>query len=125
MLKNPAKPRGQAFWPIMGFFLILSLGTLSYIATPAVVGFLTTHLPNFPPAGVKPDSWNLIVGGILFMLMIMSASVVVAATASKKKSAVDEKGIIKDRQEMLNYRKAAKLRQNELNRQQHKLNAGR
>jgi hypothetical protein len=125
MLNQATRPRGQAFWPIMGFFLIVSVGTISYFVTPLVVNFLGASLPNFPPQGIKPDSWNLVVGGTLFMVLIMLASVIVAAAAPKRKTNVAEKTLIHERQEMLNYRKAAKMRQNKLNRQQEQINAGR
>ncbi len=124
MVKQPAKPRGQAFWPIMGFFLIAAFGTLSYFVTPAAVSFLSNTLPNFPPPGVKPDTWNWVVGGTLFIVMVMLASLVVAAAAPKRKAKVDEKALARERMETITYRKAAKLRQNAINREQQRVNAG-
>lgn len=125
MLKPAVKRRGQAFWPIMGFFLIAAFGTLSYAVTPTAVNFLSSTLPNFPPAGVKPETWSLVVGGTLFVVMVMLAGVIVAAAAPKRKAGVDEKALARERMETITYRKATKLRQNAINRKQQQVNAGR
>lgn len=124
MLKPAVKRRGQAFWPVMGLFLIAAFGTLSYVVTPSAVNFLGNALPNFPPAGVKPDTWSLVVGGTLFVVMVMLASLVVAAAAPKRKKGVDEKALARERMETITYRKAAKVRQNAINREQQRVNAG-
>lgn len=115
-MKPKPKSRMQAFWPIIGLLLILALGFMAWVFAPPVIGFLSGVLPNFPPAEVPPDTMQLIITAVLFVLMGMIVSLIVAAAAPRKRSAVNEKKLAKERALMVEEKKKQKLRQRAINR---------
>lgn len=122
-LQKPKKTRSQSFLPVLGFFLILACAVMAFFLGPAVVDWLDSSnvIRGFPPRGVPTENINWILRGILFVVFALLASLLVAAAAPKKKSAVTEKKLTKERQEMVNEKRARKLRQAKMN----KMNKGR
>ncbi|MBZ0284957.1 MAG: hypothetical protein K8L97_29750 [Anaerolineae bacterium] len=118
MSNRNAKPKSkmQAFWPIIGLMLILALGFISWVLAPPVIGFLGGVLPNFPPAEIPPDTMQIFITVVLFVLMSLIISLIVAAAAPRKRSAVNEKSLTKERALMVEEKKKQKLRQRAINR---------
>jgi hypothetical protein len=117
--QKPPKSRTQSFWPIIGLMLILSAGAISFFLGPAVIDWLdkSNTIKGFPPSGVSSVTLDWIFRGIFFFILVMLSSLVVAAAAPKKKSAVTEVKLFKERKEMVNDKKARKMRQQLMNKQ--------
>jgi hypothetical protein len=119
MGKKPDKTRTQSFWPVLGALLILASGVLAFFLGPVVVDWLdkSNVIRGFPPAGVPRVNLYWILRGIVFVILGLLASLLVAASAPKKKSTVTEVKLIKERQAMVNEKKARKMRQQLMNKQ--------
>jgi hypothetical protein len=120
MGQKPAKKsRTQAFWPVLGLMLIIACGAIAYFVGPEVVKWLDSSnvIRGFPPAGVPRANLDWILRGIVFVVLALLASLMVAAAVPKKKSAVTEKQLVKQRTEMVNDKKARKMRQQLMNKQ--------
>ena len=119
MGKKPQKSRMQAYWPALGALLILASAVMAYFIGPAVVEWLDKGnvIRGFPPTGVPKVNIYWILRGIVFVILVLLSSMVVAAAAPKKKSAVTEVKLIKERKEMVNEKKARKMRQQLMNKE--------
>jgi len=119
MGKKPPKSRTQSFWPIIGLMLILSAGVIAFFLGPAVIDWLdkSNTIKGFPPTGVSSVTLDWIFRGIFFFILVLLSSLIVAAAAPKKKSAVTEVKLFKERQLMVNDKKARKMRQQLMNKQ--------
>ena len=117
--KPVKKSKTQAFWPILGLLLILACAAIGYFLGPAVVDWLDKGdvIRGFPPPGIPRANLNWILRGIVFVVLGLLASLVVAAAVPKKKSAVTEKQLTKQRAEMVHEKKARKMRQQFMNKQ--------
>ena len=109
----------QAYWPALGALLILASAVMAYFIGPAVVDWLDKGnvIRGFPPTGVPRVNIYWILRGIVFVILVLLSSMVVAAAAPKKKSAVTEVKLIKERKEMVNEKKARKMRQQLMNKE--------
>jgi hypothetical protein len=114
------KARGQSYWPVIGFILILACAAIAYVVGPAVVQWLDDGnvIRGFPPprSQVPRESINWILRGILFVVLTLLGSLAVAAAVPKKKIAVNEKALTKERAAMVNEKKARKMRQQMMNK---------
>jgi len=117
--KPVKKSRTQAFWPVLGLMLIIACAAIAYFAGPAVVEWLDKGkvIRGFPPAGVPRANVDWILRGIVFVVLALLSSLLVAAAVPKKKSAVTEKQLVKQRAEMVHEKKARKMRQQLMNKQ--------
>lgn len=113
--KKP-KSRTQSWWPLIGAFLIIADGILSYFLAGPTIAFLDAKLPNFPPAGVSGSTLLLIITVVLFVIIGSLVSLIVAAAAPKKRSAVTEKNMMKERSAMVEDKRVTKLRQKQINK---------
>lgn len=111
--------KNTAFWPLLGLLLAVSLGIVAYVAAPGTITMLDNALPNFPPAGVDPNTLRLIITAILFVVLILIAGLIVAVSMPKQKDRiiVSEKTLMKERQDMVLEKKARKVRQQQINKQ--------
>jgi hypothetical protein len=119
MGQKPPKTRTQSFWPVLGALLILASAAMAFFIGPAVVDWLDKGniIRGFPPAGVPRVNLDWILRGIVFVILVLFASLLVAAAAPKKKSAVTEVGMMKERKEIVHEKKARKMRQQLMNKQ--------
>jgi hypothetical protein len=123
MLQPKKKTRGQAWRPVVGFVLILSCAAMAYFLGPAIVTWLDQGnvIRGFPPRGVPIENIRWILRGIVFVILILLGSLLVAVAAPKRKSAVNEKQMTKQREQLVLEKKARKIRQQQMN----KMNKGR
>jgi len=114
-----SKSRSQAFWPVLGFMLILASGVVAFFLGPVVVDWLdrSNVIKGFPPADIPSTTIDWILRGIVFVILVLLASLLVAAAAPKKKLAVTEVALTKERKVMVNDKKARKMRQQLMNKQ--------
>ena len=116
-----AEKKRRAFWPVLGFLLLVALVGISYFAGPEIVKWLDSSnvIRGFPPptSEVPRSQINLIVSATTFVVLAMFASLIVAATLPKKKSEINEKMLAKERAERVREQKARKVRQKMLNQQ--------
>jgi hypothetical protein len=114
-----AQKKRRAYWPVLGFLMLVALGGISYFAGPAIVDWLdrTNLIRGFPPADVPNRDFYGIVSVMTFAVLAMFASLIVAATLPKKKSVVNEKMIAKERADRLHDIKVKKMRQKMMNEQ--------
>ncbi|MEO8612167.1 MAG: hypothetical protein ABI690_30005 [Chloroflexota bacterium] len=119
MGKKPQKSKFQAYWPVLGALLIVAAAVMAFFIGPAVVNWLSsTHaIKGFPPKGIPIANVYWILRGIVFVILGLLASMVVAAAAPKKKSTVTEVGLTKERKAMVNEKKARKMRQQMMNKE--------
>jgi hypothetical protein len=114
-----AEKKRRAFWPVLGFLLLVALVGISYFAGPEIVKWLDSSnvIRGFPPPAseVPRSQINLIVSATTFVVLAMFASLIVAATLPKKKSEINEKMLAKERAERVREQKARKVRQKMLN----------
>ncbi|HUN09852.1 MAG TPA: hypothetical protein PLQ56_24830 [Aggregatilineales bacterium] len=116
-----AEKKRRAFWPVLGFLMLVALVGISYFAGPEIVKWLDSSnvIRGFPPPAseVPRSQINLIVSATTFVVLAMFASLIVAATLPKKKSEINEKMLAKERAERVREQKARKVRQKMLNQQ--------
>jgi hypothetical protein len=119
MGQKPQKSRMQAYWPVIGFILIVSCAVIAFFLGPVIVNWLDKGnvIKGFPPSGVAPATVDWIFRGIIFFILGLLASLLVAAAAPKKKNAVTEVKLAKERTAMVNEKKARKMRQQLMNKQ--------
>jgi hypothetical protein len=119
MGQKPKKSRVESFWPVIGLLLILSAGAIAFFLGPAVANWLdkSNVIKGFPPTGVSSVTIDWIFRGIFFVIFVLLVSLIVAAAAPKKKNAVTEKQLTKDRKVMVDDKKARKMRQQLMNKQ--------
>jgi hypothetical protein len=116
-----AKKRREAFWPVLGFLMLVALTGISYFAGPEIVRWLDSNniIRGFPPPAseVPRSQINLIVSVMTFVVLALFASLIVAATLPKKKAEINEKALAKERAERVQEKKVKKMRQKMLNQQ--------
>lgn len=119
MGKKPPKSKMQAFWPVMGALLIIAAAVMAFFIGPVVVDWLDRGnvIKGFPPKGVPITNIYWILRGIVFVVLGLLASMVVAAAAPKKKSTVTEVNLIKERKDMVHEKRARKMRQQVMNKE--------
>ncbi|MBI5669414.1 MAG: hypothetical protein HZC41_15530 [Chloroflexi bacterium] len=117
-MSHKSQSKTRAFWPVIGFVLAVSLGVLAWALGPAAYEFLRDNrIINFSISNYPRATWELIITGVLFVVMLMFASLVVAAARPRQKSEVREKDLVKERDRMVREQKAKKILQREINRQ--------
>ncbi|MBZ0289540.1 MAG: hypothetical protein K8I30_18100 [Anaerolineae bacterium] len=121
MGQKPPKSRMQSYWPVLGALLIISCIIIAFVLGPPVYDWFRTSrvVRGFPPptSEVPRSSIEWILRGVIFVVLGLFASLLVAAAAPKKKSAVTEVKLVKERQAMVNEKKARKMRQQLMNKQ--------
>ena len=108
------KPRRNAYWPVLGLLLALAAGVLAFLAAPAVNQALDSSLPNYP---TPTPTLNWMVTAVLFIVFVLIGGLVVAVATPKKKAQVTDVMLTKEREKMVHYNKARKVRQREINKQ--------
>jgi hypothetical protein len=119
MGNKPPKSKMQAFWPVMGALLIIAAAVMAFFIGPVVVDWLDRGnvIKGFPPKGVPITNIYWILRGIVFVVLGLLASMVVAAAAPKKKSTVTEVKLVKERKDIVHEKKARKMRQQLMNKE--------
>jgi hypothetical protein len=119
MGKKPEKTKFQAYLPALGAILLLASAAMAFFIGPAVVTWLDKGnvIKGFPPKGIPIVNIYWILRGIVFVILVLLCSMVVAAAAPKKKSTVTEVGLVKERKAMVNDKKARKMRQQLMNKE--------
>lgn len=116
-MSHKSQSKTRAYWPVIGFVLALSLGVIAWALGPAGYNFLRDNrIVNFAITNISRATWELIISGVLFVVLLMFASLVVAAARPKQKSEVREKDLVKERDKMVREQKAKKVLQREINR---------
>jgi uncharacterized membrane protein YhaH (DUF805 family) len=116
MPKRP-KARGQAFYPVAGFLLILAGSVIAFLTTPFAYQFMDQNIRGFPPPGVPVSQLQVIIGVMIFFIVVLLVALIVAAAMPRKKSDVNEKMMGKEREQMVKDKKIRKLRQQQINKQ--------
>jgi type VI protein secretion system component VasK len=117
-MSNSSGSRNKAFWPVMGFVMALSFGVLAYALKGVAYEFLRDNrIVNFSITGTPRATWEWIIAGVVFVILLMLSSLIVAASRPRQKSEVREKDVEKARQQMRRDIKAKKELQRRINRQ--------
>jgi hypothetical protein len=112
--KPKKRTKMQAYGPIIGLLLAGSFGVLSWFLAPEIDKILARSLPNFRE--MKADQLRIATTVIMFVIFVLLASLIVAAAAPRKKSMVNERGLVKDRAEMIKEKKLTKIRRQQMNK---------
>jgi membrane protein implicated in regulation of membrane protease activity len=106
----------RAFWPLLGFILIVALGIIAYVLGEPIYNALAAG-PNFPPAGGTRTQWLWILRGIAFVSLGLLSALIVAAAMPRQKTQVKEKDLAKERVQLNRERKAKRELQRKINKQ--------
>jgi hypothetical protein len=104
----------QAYGPAIGLLLAIAVGILAWFLAPEVDKILIRSLPNFRE--IAPNTLRIFTTVVMFIVFVLLVSLIVAAAVPKKKSAINEKGLIKEREDMIKEKKMTKLRRQHMNR---------
>jgi hypothetical protein len=109
--------RKRGLWPFMGLLLAVALGILSYYLAPTVIQLTRQLLPQFSTRGIPGDQLRLIFTALTFVVLLLVTALLVALFMPKKTMLVKESDLKKEREQMVAYKKADKLRQRKINLQ--------
>lgn len=116
-MSHKSQSKTKAFWPLIGFILLVSLLVIAWALGPTGYDFLSRNrIVNFGITNVARSTWELIISGVLFVVLLMFASLLVAAARPRQKTEVREKDIAKEREKMVRQIKARKELQRQINR---------
>lgn len=102
----------RAFLPVLGLFLIIALGAVSFVLSEPATEWLRDTVDNIP----NEDEVQYVVGGIVFLVLVLLSGFLYALFAPKPKKRVTEAELKKERMQMQREKRARKKRLEEINR---------
>ena len=117
--KVVVEQRSRRRWAAYGFLLIVALMTISWFLAPTVISTSKSLTKErFPPAGtLTPVQTQIIFTLVVFVVLALIAALIVTIAAPKRALNVNDKDLIKEREENQKYRRMARKRQRTLNRE--------
>lgn len=100
----------RAFFPIIGLILIIVFGVIAWILAPIVTDIVNNAglLQGFPPELL--ERFDLISGGLIFMVMMLFTGLLYAVAAPKPTKSVSERDLDKERKARIAGEQEAKVR---------------
>lgn len=110
----------RAFWPLLGFLMLIALGTISWFIAPAVRDFAfdTFGMGAIAGAGASAQEVQLLFAFITFVILASLAGLIVAFAAPKRSINVREGDLMKERKQFIKEREDRKKRRRDLSRKQ-------
>ncbi len=96
------RQRGSWMLPAMGLLLIISFGVFAYFLGDPVRDFVATR---FNVAGIGGSDFEWIFRALIFIALSLIGAMIYAAAAPKRKKTIDERTLVKQRQEIRDYQK--------------------
>ena len=103
----------KAFLPVMGLFLLVAVGAVSYVLSEPAHQAMIDNIDNIP-ADVEVQ---YLVGAVIFVVLLMFVGMVYAAFAPKPGKRVTEAEMKRERMMKEREKKMQKKRKQEINRQ--------
>lgn len=107
--KNPLAP----FFPVFGLLLIAALGAISFVVSQPAYNLLTDNIDSIP---ANNQQMQLVVGGTIFLILLMLCGLVYAAFAPKPAKRVTEAELKKEKAQKDKETRARKKLRTELAR---------
>jgi len=101
-----------AFLPILGLVLAIALGAIAFVLSEPATQLLRDNLDDIPAA----DEVQYVVGGMIFLMLLMLSGMIYAMFAPKPQKRVTEQDLKKERTMKEREKLAAKKRKHALNR---------
>lgn len=108
----------RRYWPVLGFFLIVVLGVISYFLAPSVIDWAADNLNGFTGRELPQLTMRIGFAVVIFVVLLSIFGLILAAFAPKRKlDTVKDADLVKSRAEMLKRREEEKRRQRKINQQ--------
>jgi hypothetical protein len=114
-VKLAENKRRRGLWPVMGLLLALALGAISYLIAPSVEDAIKDLLPQFSTSGMPASQVRIVFTLLTFVVLISFAALFVALFMPKRPLQVRESDLKKERDQMIQAKKAEKVRQRKIN----------
>lgn len=101
------------FLPVLGLVMAVAIGAVAFVLSGPVHELLMENLDNVP----ADQEVQYVVGGVLFLVMLLFAAMIFAAFAPKPAKTVSEMELKKEKMGKERDRKAAKRRKQQMARQ--------
>lgn len=102
----------KAFLPVMGFFLLIAIGAVSYVLSEPVHDLLIENMDGIP-ADIEVQ---YLVAGVMFVVLLMFVGMLYAAFAPKPQKQVTEAELKRERVAVQREKKAQQRRRQQVNR---------
>jgi hypothetical protein len=116
-IKVVGERRKRGLWPVMGLFLAIAIGIISYFLAPSVIALTKQLLPQFSTSSMPREQLRLIFTVLTFVVLLAAVAFLVALFMPKKQTDVKEKDLKKEREQMAAYKKFERHRQRRINRE--------
>lgn len=116
---------GRAFWPVLGFLMLVMLGIISWFLAPQAQLLAMRFFPTFTGGEIEPWQIQAMFAFIVFVVLAGVASGIVAIAAPKRSLNVREGDLARERAKMLKEQRTTKKRRQKMNRERHMINTGK
>jgi uncharacterized BrkB/YihY/UPF0761 family membrane protein len=108
----------RRYWPVVGFFLVIALGALAWIAAPSIIQTAKSMFPQFDTHALPELHMRLGFAAFTFFIMVAVVALVLAIFAPKRKlESIKDADLVKDRAAMIKQKEFEKRRQRRVNQQ--------
>lgn len=117
-VKIVIEKKSRRRWAAYGFVLIVALMLISWFLAPSIIQMLRTNSDFRAGMREMPD-WQIKVAFTLVIFVILAAlsALIVTIAAPKRSLEIKDKDLIKEREEAVEYKRKARRRQRDLNRE--------
>lgn len=118
-VKIAEKRTRRALWPVAGFFFLIVLLVISYLVAPFVIDLVRRIAPRFSIAGTDGETVRVLFAVLIFLVSGAVSALVVALSAPRNRmqEMVKDAEMVRERQRIIEQKKADRQRQRELAQQ--------
>ena len=95
------KGASKAMWPVLGLFMILALGAISYVLAPGLISYLAANLDGFRGNELPRSQMLLAFSAVIFVILGSVVALLVAITVPRSKSRTKDAHVKEDREKMV------------------------
>ncbi len=118
-VKIAEKRTRRALWPVAGFFFLIVLLVVSYLVAPVVIDLVRRVVPRFSIAGTDQETVRVLFAVLIFLVSGAVSALIVALSAPRNRvqDMVKDAEMVRERQRIIEQKKADRQRQRELAQQ--------
>jgi phage shock protein PspC (stress-responsive transcriptional regulator) len=118
-VKIAEKRTRRALWPVAGFFFLIVLLVISYLVAPFVIDLVRRVVPRFSIAGTDQETVRVLFAVLIFLVSGAVSALIVALSAPRNRvqDMVKDAEMVRERQRIIEQKKADRQRQRELAQQ--------
>ncbi len=118
-VKIAEKRTRRALWPVAGFFFLIVLLVISYLVAPFVIDLVRRVAPRFSIAGTDQETVRVLFAVLIFLVTGAVSALIVALSAPRNRvqDMVKDAEMVRERQRIIEQKKADRQRQRELAQQ--------